>query len=114
MYLFSRTKNAGEVLAEAARLVGRTNTTFRLNRPKQRTPPDGKTVSAVVTNEVEVSFDDLRIDDRVVVKDFDHNAYGALGKVYWLDRDTHLVSVVTDGNVDVWEGYADGLVKIVN
>ncbi len=71
-------------------------------------------MSAVATKEIEVTFDDLRIDDRVVVKDFDHNAYGAHGKVYWLDHETRLISVVTDGHVDVWEGCADGLLKIVN
>lgn len=66
-----------------------------------------------MTTTIEVSFDELKIDDRVVIRDYDHNAYGAHGKVYYLDADTKFVSVVTDGGVDVWEGLADGLTKIV-
>ncbi|WP_274644159.1 hypothetical protein [Pseudomonas serbica] len=60
-----------------------------------------------------VTFDDLALEDTVVIQDHGHNAHGARGKVYFLDADTQLVSVVTNGCVDTWEGYADGLQKLV-
>ena len=60
-----------------------------------------------------VSFEDLALEDVVIVRDSGHNAHGARGKVYWLDTETKLVSVVTNGCVDTWEGYADGLQKLV-
>jgi hypothetical protein len=66
-----------------------------------------------VRNCVEISFEQLAINDRVVILDRDHNAYGAHGMVYWLDKRTRMISVVTDGNVDTWEGMADALAKLV-
>lgn len=62
---------------------------------------------------ISVTFDDLALEDTVVVQDRGHNAHGARGKVYWLDTETRLVSVVTNGGVDTWEGYADGLQKLI-
>lgn len=53
------------------------------------------------------------MDRIVVIRDYGHNAHGAKGKVYWLDTDSRLVSVVTNGYVDTWEGYADGLQKLI-
>jgi hypothetical protein len=61
-----------------------------------------------------VSFEDLAVDDVVVIHDYGHNAHGARGKVYWLDPETKFVSVVTKGSVDTWEGYADGLQKLIS
>ena len=31
---------------------------------------------------IEVAFEDLKLDDRVIVLDSDHEAFGAHGKVY--------------------------------
>jgi hypothetical protein len=61
---------------------------------------------------VSVTFEDLALEDTVVIHDYGHNANGAKGKVYWLDPETKFVSVVTTGCVDTWEGYADGLQKL--
>lgn len=60
-----------------------------------------------------VSFEDLALEDLVIVCDRGHSAHGARGKVYWLDAETRLVSVITSGCVDTWEGYADGLQKLI-
>lgn len=60
-----------------------------------------------------VHFSDLSIDDNVVIHDYGHNSHGAHGKVYWLDTETKIVSVTTKNCVDVWEGYADGLQKLI-
>lgn len=62
---------------------------------------------------VSVTFVDLALENTVVIHDHGHNAHGAKGKVYWLDPETKLVSVVTNGCVDTWEGYADGLQKLI-
>lgn len=62
---------------------------------------------------IRVTLDDLSVDDEVVIQDRDHNAYGARGTVYHIDLETRLVSVVTKGMVDTWEGYVDGLQKVV-
>jgi hypothetical protein len=64
-------------------------------------------------NAISVHFEDLAVDDSVIIHDYGHNAHGARGKVYWLNPDTKLVSVVTKGLVDTWEGYADGLQKLI-
>lgn len=66
------------------------------------------------TQTINVTLDDLAVDDEVVVHDRGHNAHGARGVVYHIDLETKLVSVVTKGMVDTWEGYADGLQKIIN
>lgn len=63
---------------------------------------------------ISVYFEDLEIDDIVIIWDRNHGAHGARGKVYWLDPETRLVSVVTKGCVDTWEGCADGLQKVVS
>ncbi len=60
-----------------------------------------------------VSFDDLKIDDEVIIFDHNHNAHGSSGVIYHLDIDTKIVSVVTNGMVDTWEGLADGLQKYI-
>lgn len=60
-----------------------------------------------------VSFEELALDDSVIIWDRGHSAHGARGKVYWLDPETRMVSVTTSGCVDTWEGYADGLQKLV-
>ncbi|MBD8615636.1 hypothetical protein IFT69_18205 [Pseudomonas putida] len=65
------------------------------------------------TSAVCVSLEDLSLEDEVLIHDYGHNAHGARGKVYHLDPDTKLVSVVTKGLVDTWEGCADGLQKII-
>jgi len=66
-----------------------------------------------LNNLVSVCFEDLKRDDEVVIQDYGHNAYGARGKIYHLDVDTKMISVVTNGMVDTWEGLADGILKIV-
>jgi hypothetical protein len=63
---------------------------------------------------ISVCFEDLSVDDDVIIWDRDHNAHGATGKVYHLDTTTRMVSVVTTGCVDTWEGMADGLQKIMD
>jgi|PersoiStandDraft_1058852.scaffolds.fasta_scaffold02942_9 hypothetical protein len=63
---------------------------------------------------ISVCFEDLMVDDTVIIWDRDHSAHGARGKVYWLDPESRLVSVVTNGCVDTWEGCADGLQKVVS
>jgi len=65
------------------------------------------------TETLSVCFSDLAIDDEVIIHDHGHNAHGARGKVYYLDPETQLVSVVTKGLVDTWEGCADGLEKVI-
>lgn len=60
-----------------------------------------------------VCFEDLKVDDPVIIRDRDHNADGARGTVYFLNPESQMVSVVTKGYTDIWEGYADGLVKII-
>lgn len=65
------------------------------------------------TQTISVTLDDLAVDDEVVIQDRDHNAHGAGGTVYHIDLDTKLVSVVTKGMVDTWEGYVDGLQKVL-
>lgn len=65
------------------------------------------------TQIISVTLDALSVDDEVVIQDRDHNAHGASGTVYHIDLETRLVSVVTKGMVDTWEGYVDGLQKIV-
>lgn len=60
-----------------------------------------------------VCFEDLKLDDEVLIWDRNHNAHGASGVIYHLDGDTKMVSVVTKGMVDTWEGLADGLQKFV-
>lgn len=65
------------------------------------------------TQTISVTLDDLAVDDEVVIQDRDHNAHGARGTVYHIDLETKLVSVVTKGMVDTWEGYVDGLQKVV-
>lgn len=62
---------------------------------------------------ISVVFEDLKLEDSVIIQDYGHNAHGARGEVYFLDADSKMVSVVTKGCVDTWEGYADGLQKIV-
>lgn len=64
-------------------------------------------------NAISVLFEDLAVDDSVIIHDYGHGAHGARGTVYWLDPATKLVSVVTKGCVDTWEGYADGLQKLI-
>lgn len=66
-----------------------------------------------LNNLVSVCFDDLKLDDEVVIQDYGHNAYGARGNVYYLNVDSKMISVVTKGLVDTWEGLADGLLKVV-
>lgn len=61
-----------------------------------------------------VCFEDLKLDDEVVIWDRNHNAHGSSGVIYHLDVDTKMVSVVTKGMVDVWEGLADGLQKVIS
>lgn len=65
------------------------------------------------TQAIDVTFEDLDLEDEVIIHDYGHNAHGARGKVYHLDPNTHLVSVVTKGMVDTWEGCADGLQKVI-
>lgn len=65
------------------------------------------------TQTISVTFDDLAVEDEVIIHDLGHNAHSARGTVYHVDLDTKLVSVVTKGMVDTWEGYADGLQKVV-
>lgn len=62
---------------------------------------------------ISVCFEDLMMGDIVIIWDRNHSAHGARGKVYWLDPERRLVSVVTNGCVDTWEGCADGLQKMV-
>jgi hypothetical protein len=62
---------------------------------------------------IDVCFEDLSVDDDVIIWDRDHNTHGATGKVYHLDSESRIVSVVTKGMVDTWEGMADGLQKII-
>ena len=62
---------------------------------------------------ISVCFEDLMVDDTVIIWDRAHGAHGARGKVYWLDVDTRMVSVVTNGCADTWEGCADGLQKVI-
>ena len=64
-------------------------------------------------NAVSVLFEDLELEDDVIIHDFGHSAHGARGKVYWLDTQTKFVSVTTNGYADTWEGYADGLQKVI-
>lgn len=62
---------------------------------------------------ISVCFEDLKVDDVVIIWDRKHSAHGARGKIYWLEPETRMVSVVTKGSVDTWEGCADGLQKVV-
>ena len=64
-------------------------------------------------NAVSVCFEDLELDDEVIIWDRNHNAHGAIGKVYHLDTMTRMVSVVTKNMADTWEGMSDGLQKII-
>lgn len=65
-------------------------------------------------NAVSVCFEDLTLDDEVIIHDYGHNAHGARGNVYHLDLNTKMVSVVTKGMVDTWEGLSDGLQKVIS
>lgn len=63
---------------------------------------------------ISVCFEDLSLNDNVIIWDRDHNAHGANGKIYHLDTSTLMISVVTKGCVDTWEGMADGLQKVID
>lgn len=65
-------------------------------------------------NAVSVCFEDLELDDEVIIWDRNHNAHGSSGTVYHLDAETRMVSVVTKNMADTWEGMADGLQKIIS
>ncbi|MFK3607859.1 hypothetical protein A7D21_28495 [Pseudomonas sp. AP19] len=64
-------------------------------------------------NAISVCFEDLKLEDIVIICDRGHGAHGSRGKVYWLDPDSRMVSVTTNGMADTWEGLADGLQKVI-
>ncbi|WP_116827141.1 MULTISPECIES: hypothetical protein [Pseudomonas syringae group] len=64
-------------------------------------------------NAIDVSFEDLKLEDTVIIWDRGHDAHGSRGTIYWLDPDTRMVSVTTNGMADTWEGLADGLQKVI-
>lgn len=81
--------------------------------PPKRTDQIHKVSDVAQTQTINVTLDDLAVDDEVVVHDRTHNAHGSRGAVYHIDLDTKLVSVITNGMVNTWEGYVDGLQKVV-
>lgn len=64
-------------------------------------------------NAVSVCFEDLQLEDEVIIWDRNHNAHGASGTIYHIDTETRMISVVTKNMADIWEGMADGLQKII-